>query len=97
MISTNSFLWRDFSIEMTRTYLNIVLTRFLGCVSLIIRLEVSFLFVMIKHVGGILVGRKQPPKSFSVVCIGLPYSKTPTCIGKAALGVNSLVKSVGEI
>jgi len=61
------------------------------------RLEISFLFVTTKHVEGILVGRKQLPKSFNVVCIGLSYSKMPICTVRAILGVNSLEKSVGEI
>ena len=49
---------------------NIALIRFLGGVSLTMTLEVSFLSFMTKLVGGILVGRQQLPKSFSVVCIG---------------------------
>ena len=47
--------------------------------------------------GGILVRRKQLTKSFSVVCVGLPYSKFPTCIARVVLDVNSLGKSIGEI
>ena len=77
--------------------LNIALIRFLGDVSLTMRLEMSFLFVTTKHVGGILVGRKQLPKFSSVVCIGLPYSKMPIYTVRAVLDVNSLGKSVGEI
>jgi len=58
---------------------------------------VSFPFVMTKLVGSILVERQQLPKSFSVVCIGLPCSKMPICIVRVAQGVNSLEKLVGDI
>jgi len=47
--------------------------------------------------GSILVEGKQLPKSFNVVCIGLPYSKMPICTIRVVLGVNSLGKSVGEM
>ena len=40
---------------MILIYLNTVLIRFLGYVSLTMRLEMSFLFVTTKHVGDILV------------------------------------------
>ena len=61
------------------------------------RLEVSFLSVMSKLMGGILVRRKQLQKSLSVVCIVLPCSKLPICIVGVVLGANSLGKSIGEI
>jgi len=82
---------------MTLIYLNNVPIRFVGDVSLTMILEMSFLFVTTKHVGGSLVERKQLPKSFNLVCIGLPYSKMPICTVRAVLSVNSLEKSVGEI
>ena len=82
---------------MIPIYLNTVLIRFLGDVSLTMRLEMSSLFVTTKHVGGILVGRKQLSKFSSVVCIGLPYSKMPIYTVRVVLDVNSLGKSVGEI
>jgi len=82
---------------MTHICSSIVLIRFLEGVSLIMRLKVSFLFIMAKRVGDILVGRKLLSKSFKEVCIGLPYSKMPTCTVRAVIGVNKLGKSVGEI
>jgi len=82
---------------MILIYLNIILIIFLGDVSLTMRLEISFLFVTTKHVGGILVGRKQLSKFSSVVCIGLPYSKMLIYTVRAVIGVNNLGKSIGEI
>jgi len=70
---------------MTLLCSNIVLIIFLESVSLTMRLKVSFLSVTTKLAGHILVGTKQLPKSFSVVCIGLPYSKMPICMAKVTL------------
>ena len=50
------------SIGMILICSNIVLIRFLGGVSLIMRLEVSFLFVTAKHVGGHFSGKKTAAK-----------------------------------
>jgi len=61
------------------------------------RLEVSFLSITTKLMGGILVSRKKLPKSFSVVCIGLLCLRMLVYIARATLGANSLEKSVGEI
>jgi len=52
---------------MTLICSNIVLIRFLGGVSLTMRLKVSFLSVTTKLVGGILVGSYQIPSVWFVL------------------------------
>jgi len=51
--------------------------------------EVSFHFVMTKHVGDILVVKRQWPKFFNVVFIGLLYLRMLLSIVKVALDANS--------
>jgi len=68
--------------------------KFLGRVSLTMGLEVSFLSMITKLVGSILVGRKKLPKSFSVVCISLPCSRRLICIIRFTLNVNGLGESI---
>jgi len=77
--------------------LNITLIRFLGGVSLIMRLEVSSLSITTKLVGPILVGRKYLSNSSSEVCIGQPCLKMPTHTVRVALGISRSRKLVGEI
>jgi len=75
---------------MTHACLSItVLTKSLGGVSLTMSLKVSCHFVMIKRVGGISVVRKQQPKFFSVVFIGLLYFGMLLNIVSVALDANS--------
>ena len=59
--------------------------------------EVSFLSVMTRHVGGILVVGRLQPKFFNVVSIGLLYLGMLLSTVRVALGASSWVESVGGI
>ena len=54
-------------------------------------------FVMIRHVGGILVVGRLQPKLFNVVSIGLLYLGMLLSTIRVALGANSWVESTGRI
>jgi len=77
---------------MTLTCLSTVLTKCLEDVFLTRRLGVSFHSVMTKHVGGISVVKREQPKSFNVVFIGLLRLEMLLIIARVALDANSWVR-----
>ena len=79
------FVWDD------PCFFKYVLTKSLEGVSLTMRLEVSFHPVMTKHVGDISVVKRQQPKSFIVVFIGLLYLEILLTIERVALDANSWI------
>jgi len=76
---------------MILTCLSTGLTKSLEGVSLIMRLGVSFHSVMTKHVRGISVVKRQQPKFFNVVFIGLLFLEMLLSITRVALNANSRV------
>ena len=79
---------------MIHICLSIAQTNFLGDVCLIMNFEVSYRFVMTKHVGGISVERKLQLKSSNVGFIGQLCFGTPSSTVNSVAGVNSWVRLV---
>jgi hypothetical protein len=94
MIGTNSFTLSNSLSGMILICLSIAQTNFLGDVCLIMNFEVSYRFVMTRHVGGILVERKQQLKSSNVGFIGQLCFATLSSIVNSVGGVSSWEKLV---
>jgi len=77
---------------MTLICLSTALTKSLGGVFLTMGWEVSFLFIMTRNVGGILVVGRQQPRFFNVVFTGLPYLRMHLSAARVVLDVSSWVE-----